>query len=229
MKTFEGFGGAFNEMGWNYLSMLSAADRDRAMKLLFDATDGAHFVMGRIPIGASDYALQRYTDDETANDTSLSQLLDHPGHEVPDPVRQGRAGGQRQHPLLGQPVDAADLDEDEHRHGQRHVVRAGGRHGLRRRVHAGHRREPDGARQVLRDVGPGVRGAGDHDRDGRAAERAQLRPGLPVGAVGVAALHEVRRPVSRSRIQHGGAEHEDHARHEVQRQRAARTRRWSPP
>ena len=31
------------------------------MKLLFDATDGAHFVMGRIPIGASDYALTRYT------------------------------------------------------------------------------------------------------------------------------------------------------------------------
>ena len=72
MKTFEGFGGAFNEMGWNYLNMLSASDKDRAMKLLFDATDGAHFVWGRIPIGASDYALQRYTEDETANDTSLS-------------------------------------------------------------------------------------------------------------------------------------------------------------
>jgi len=74
MKTFEGFGGAFNEMGWSYLSMLSATDRDRAMKLLFDGTDGAHFVMGRIPIGASDYALQRYTDDETANDTSLTNF-----------------------------------------------------------------------------------------------------------------------------------------------------------
>ena len=74
MKTFEGFGGAFNELGWNYLSMLSAADRDHAIKLLFDANDGAHFVMGRIPIGASDYALQRYTDDETANDTSLSSF-----------------------------------------------------------------------------------------------------------------------------------------------------------
>ena len=72
MKTFEGFGGAFSEMGWTYLNLLSASDKDRALKLLFDATDGAHFVMGRIPIGASDYALQRYTDDETANDTSLT-------------------------------------------------------------------------------------------------------------------------------------------------------------
>src|SRR5581483_4866827 len=61
-------------MGWNYLSMLSATDRDRAIKLLFDATDGAHFVMGRIPIGASDYALQRYTDDETAGDTGLTNF-----------------------------------------------------------------------------------------------------------------------------------------------------------
>jgi glucosylceramidase len=61
-------------MGWNYLMMLSQADRDRAIKLLFDATDGAHFVMGRIPMGASDYALQRYTDDETANDTSLANF-----------------------------------------------------------------------------------------------------------------------------------------------------------
>ena len=74
MKTFEGFGGAFNEMGWNYLSMLSATDRDRAIKLLFDANDGAHFVMGRIPIGASDYAIQRYTDDETPNDTSMANF-----------------------------------------------------------------------------------------------------------------------------------------------------------
>jgi len=73
-QTFEGFGGAFNEMGWNFLNMLSAADRDHAIKLLFDAMDGAHFVMGRIPIGASDYALQRYTEDETANDTSLSNF-----------------------------------------------------------------------------------------------------------------------------------------------------------
>ena len=38
-------------------------------------------------------------------------------------------------------------------------------------------------RSVLREVGPGLRRAGDHDRDGRAAERAQLRAGLSVGAV----------------------------------------------
>src|SRR4029077_4641316 len=73
-QTWDGFGGAFNEMGWDDLQQLSAADRDRAMKLLFDGTDGAHFVMGRIPIGASDYAMDRYTPVDTANDTALTSF-----------------------------------------------------------------------------------------------------------------------------------------------------------
>jgi glucosylceramidase len=70
-QTWEGFGGAFNEMGWSYLSMLSTSDRDTAIRLLFGA-DGARFAFGRIPIGASDYAMDRYTLDETANDLSLA-------------------------------------------------------------------------------------------------------------------------------------------------------------
>jgi glucosylceramidase len=73
-QTWEGFGGAFNEMGWNYLMGLSQTDRDHAMKLLFDATDGAHFVWGRIPIGASDYAIARYTEDESSGDSNLTNF-----------------------------------------------------------------------------------------------------------------------------------------------------------
>jgi glucosylceramidase len=73
-QTFNGFGGTFNEVGWNVLSMLSASDRDRAMHLLFDPQNGARFVYGRIPIGASDYAMSRYTDDETANDYTMTNF-----------------------------------------------------------------------------------------------------------------------------------------------------------
>jgi glucosylceramidase len=62
-QVWEGFGGAFNEIGWNVLSMLSDADRQRAIQLLYGA-DGARFAFGRIPIGASDYAMDRYSDDE---------------------------------------------------------------------------------------------------------------------------------------------------------------------
>ena len=72
-QTWEGFGGAFNEMGWNYLSMLSDGDRATAIRLLFGA-DGARFAFGRIPIGASDYAMSRYTLDETPGDTTLASF-----------------------------------------------------------------------------------------------------------------------------------------------------------
>jgi glucosylceramidase len=72
-QIWEGFGGAFNELGWSYLSMLSETDRAAALRLLYGA-DGARFAFGRIPIGATDYAIDRYTLDETANDTSLASF-----------------------------------------------------------------------------------------------------------------------------------------------------------
>lgn len=70
-QTWEGFGGAFNELGWSFLT--TQALQDEAMNLLF-AADGAHFAWGRIPIGASDYGMDRYTCDETANDTSMASF-----------------------------------------------------------------------------------------------------------------------------------------------------------
>ena len=70
-QIWEGFGGAFNEKGWEVLSLLSDGDRDAALHLLYGA-DGARFAFGRIPIGASDYAVDRSTLDETPDDTSLA-------------------------------------------------------------------------------------------------------------------------------------------------------------
>jgi glucosylceramidase len=72
-QSWEGFGGAFNEMGWNYLAMLSQADRDKALNLLF-GSDGANFAWGRIPIGATDFSIDRYTLDETAGDTAMASF-----------------------------------------------------------------------------------------------------------------------------------------------------------
>jgi glucosylceramidase len=63
-QTWEGFGGAFNELGWKYLT--TAAMQEEAIRLLFSA-DGANFAWGRIPMGASDYAEIRYTLDDTAD------------------------------------------------------------------------------------------------------------------------------------------------------------------
>jgi glucosylceramidase len=73
-QRWDGFGGAFNEAGWDALSVLSADQVTNAMKLLFDAQAGAKFVYGRVPIGASDYALSWYTLDDTAGDYSMSKF-----------------------------------------------------------------------------------------------------------------------------------------------------------
>jgi glucosylceramidase len=72
-QRWDGFGGCFNEMGWDALSLLSA-EISRAMKLLFDAKDGANFVYGRLPLGASDYSMSWYTLDDTAGDYTMEKF-----------------------------------------------------------------------------------------------------------------------------------------------------------
>lgn len=67
-QTWDGFGGAFNERGWSYLT--SAEMKTQAIKLLFSATEGANFAWGRIPMGASDYAIERYTLADTGTDVT---------------------------------------------------------------------------------------------------------------------------------------------------------------
>jgi glucosylceramidase len=72
-QRWDGFGGTFSERSGKYLSQLSASDQALALQLLF-GPDGLRFTRGRIPIGASDYAIDRYTLDETAGDMSMSKF-----------------------------------------------------------------------------------------------------------------------------------------------------------
>jgi len=69
-QRWDGFGGCFNEMGWDALSVLPADQVTNALKLLFDPINGAAFVYGRLPMGASDYAMSWYTLDDTTNNTA---------------------------------------------------------------------------------------------------------------------------------------------------------------
>jgi|GEM_PF-1680855 len=73
-QEWQGFAGTFNEAGWDALGALSESDRDSAIKLLFDEENGIGFTWGRIPIGASDYALVRYSLNETADDTGMEHF-----------------------------------------------------------------------------------------------------------------------------------------------------------
>lgn len=66
------FGGAFNEQGWEALSVLSAADREAALRSLFDRETGLGLDYCRLPIGASDFAVDRYTLDESPGDYEMA-------------------------------------------------------------------------------------------------------------------------------------------------------------
>jgi glucosylceramidase len=70
----EGFGGAFNEHGWDVLGQLSETERRGVLEALFDRGTGLGLRYGRIPIGASDYALDRYTHDEAPDDFEMKKF-----------------------------------------------------------------------------------------------------------------------------------------------------------
>lgn len=74
LQDWIGFGGTFNEMGWDAMKELSDADRDRALHLLFDRSDGIGFTHGRIPVGSSDYALNRYSLNESSGDYEMENF-----------------------------------------------------------------------------------------------------------------------------------------------------------
>jgi len=74
LQSWQGFGGTFAEAGWDVLQVVSTEDRELALHLLFDRADGAGFTIGRIPIGASDYALDRYSLAPVADDYEMGHF-----------------------------------------------------------------------------------------------------------------------------------------------------------
>jgi glucosylceramidase len=73
-QKLEGFGGCFNEAGWDALAVLGDSGRETVMGALFGSGDGCRFSMGRVPIGASDFALEWYSHDEADGDYGLEQF-----------------------------------------------------------------------------------------------------------------------------------------------------------
>lgn len=69
-QEVDGFGGTFNELGWDALQCLSADERTKIMESLFSA-NGANFVLARTPVGASDYALGYYSYNDVKDDYTM--------------------------------------------------------------------------------------------------------------------------------------------------------------
>ena len=71
LQTLAGFGGAFNEKGWEALAYLSEADRAAVLASLFSPGLGMSLTFNRLPIGANDYSIARYTLDDGAEDPTM--------------------------------------------------------------------------------------------------------------------------------------------------------------
>lgn len=64
-QQMDGFGAALTDSSaWLLANALDDERRDKLMKLLFDREEGIGFSYLRLPMGASDFALQRYTYDD---------------------------------------------------------------------------------------------------------------------------------------------------------------------
>jgi len=72
-QTMRGFGGAFNEQGWAALLALDEKARGDVIRSLFSPSE-ANLSWGRLPIGASDYALERYTLAPVAGDFEMKSF-----------------------------------------------------------------------------------------------------------------------------------------------------------
>jgi glucosylceramidase len=72
-QSVKGFGGCFNEMGWDILRKLPQEKRDEFFLELF-GEQGCRFNSGRLPIGANDYSLEWYSCDEVDGDYELTHF-----------------------------------------------------------------------------------------------------------------------------------------------------------
>ena len=77
-QTIEGWGGCFNELGWDALQLLGTKERDSVFKSLFDPNEGLKFNICRMPIGANDYARKWYSLNDSAGDFQMNHFsIDH--------------------------------------------------------------------------------------------------------------------------------------------------------
>ena len=73
-QTIDGFGGCFNELGWEALGMVTPDEKQQILNDLFDTNSGCKFNICRMPIGANDYAVDWYSHNETDGDFAMENF-----------------------------------------------------------------------------------------------------------------------------------------------------------
>lgn len=74
LQTIDGFGGCFNELGWEALRVLPIDQQNEILNSLFDTIYGCGFNLCRMPIGANDYAVNWYSHNETEGDFTMNSF-----------------------------------------------------------------------------------------------------------------------------------------------------------
>ncbi len=74
-QTIDGFGGCFNELGWDALNLVDSTEREAVLEELFSTnTSGVQFTICRMPIGANDFARDFYSLNETPGDFAMDSF-----------------------------------------------------------------------------------------------------------------------------------------------------------
>ena len=72
-QVIDGFGGSFNELGWEAMTALGDSTRREVMAALF-SEDGCNLNLCRMPIGANDFALDWYSLNDTPGDFAMEHF-----------------------------------------------------------------------------------------------------------------------------------------------------------
>lgn len=73
-QTIDGWGGCFNELGWQALQTLPFKEREKVIKEFFDPNTGLKYNICRMPIGANDYSFTWYSLNETDGDFEMKNF-----------------------------------------------------------------------------------------------------------------------------------------------------------
>jgi hypothetical protein len=73
-QRIDGWGACFNERGWKAMEVLAPGVRDALMREFFHPTEGLRLGLCRTPIGASDYAIDLYSLNESAGDYTMNNF-----------------------------------------------------------------------------------------------------------------------------------------------------------
>ena len=125
-QVIDGLGGTFNELGWDALCALDEPQRQQVMQSLF-APSESNYTYCRIPIGASDFAMNFYSLNDVADDFEMINFsVDRDRHILMRYIKSAQAF-QPQLKIWGSPWSppawmktnnhyASSFDTDAHNH-----------------------------------------------------------------------------------------------------------------